>query len=942
MAYRYEKESKEVEAIVISGFEQGIAPSPLKGIANMQGVNISTETGEAMCSFDRVQQSQGTVTGGTLTVLNTDTLTVTATSGTLTVGTWITVGSGITGLPAGTYYVINSPSAGTVQLSSTFQNSSGNTSREIINYLLTGGGGAGGVSGGSNGVGGGGAGEVITGSAPVIPQGYSIVIGAGGTAGGSGASTTGLGFTAIGGSPGLPSSSNGTGGASGNGFTGGTFGGAGLQQGGGGAGASMNGGNSTGGNSGNGGDGISSSISGTATFYGGGGGGSGSGGTGGQGGGGRGGIFGLNTPGVSGTANTGGGGGGSIAAGGNTSGGSGVVIISYPTGTVTATGGTITTSGGNTIHTFTASGTWTVSAVSESFILTGFVSGSASFTAASLGLPIQSASELYTASDGTTQSRYYILDNLGQVWIHDTFPFVGITTPNWFLSEIPNPGFAFKFVSGLAVLNGWLTITFDNIMFWKNTSTLDVPFSKNTEFSCSTIGFHATLVGHQGKLYVTDGNFIMSLFPNSSLLTGGANIQSEGSYTAVTTTCTITNIIGGSMPFLAVELRVPVVFFINSTGTLPTSITPGTIYYVEIDAISSPMQFQVYTALTGGSPLDMQTGASGPQYFNTFYPLLNGQSAVVFSPQRLNLPFFEVAQCMAELGNTVIIGGRTNTVYPWDQVSALPSDLIFLPENNVATIVTVNNSGYIFAGQKGNVYITNGSSVSLAVKVPDYCAGIAGSPSTYIEPYFTWGAAMYLRGRVYFSILDQTATKAGNCGGVWSFVPTQNFYIGQDVGIGLRVENQNSYGTYNGVATVLLGSYVQTQIGPQYWSGWYSSLSSPTYGIDFSDTIPGTQAVIEYDLIPTGTLFDKDTFQQIEYKLSAPLAAGESVAVNYRQNGTDAFASAGVINTENATGLSGLLQVQFQKGQWLQLQSVSTPLNSSSSSFVRFTELRIR
>ena len=44
-------------------------------------------------------------------------------------------------------------------------------------------------------------------------------------------------------------------------------------------------------------------------------------------------------------------------------GGSGIVIISYPTGLITATGGTITTSGGNTIHTFTSNGTFTVTSL---------------------------------------------------------------------------------------------------------------------------------------------------------------------------------------------------------------------------------------------------------------------------------------------------------------------------------------------------------------------------------------------------------------------------------------------------------------------------------------------------------------------------------------------------------------------------------------------------
>jgi hypothetical protein len=34
------------------------------------------------------------------------------------------------------------------------------------------------------------------------------------------------------------------------------------------------------------------------------------------------------------------------------------VIVKYTTGAMTATGGTVTTSGGNTIHTFTSNGTF--------------------------------------------------------------------------------------------------------------------------------------------------------------------------------------------------------------------------------------------------------------------------------------------------------------------------------------------------------------------------------------------------------------------------------------------------------------------------------------------------------------------------------------------------------------------------------------------------------
>jgi hypothetical protein len=135
---------------------------------------------------------------------------------------------------------------------------------------------------------------------------------------------------------------------------------------------------------GNGGDGVYSSINGTGYYWGGGGGGASwditSGGSGGAGGGGGGSVYNGLTPGTgdtnginaggNGTAasssnggaggtNTGGGGGGGTHAtsvGGN--GGSGIVIIRYY-GSQKATGGTITSSGGYTVHTFTSSGTFT-------------------------------------------------------------------------------------------------------------------------------------------------------------------------------------------------------------------------------------------------------------------------------------------------------------------------------------------------------------------------------------------------------------------------------------------------------------------------------------------------------------------------------------------------------------------------------------------------------
>jgi len=255
-----------------------------------------------------------------------------------------------------------------------------------VTYLVVAGGGGGGGSS-SGGGGGGGAGGFRTSTLSVSSQAnYAVTVGAGGaggTTGQSGASgngtngndsvfssitsTGGGGAGAGGGSQtGQIGGSGGGGGHSGNaggvgtagqGNNGGTPVGA-HNGGGGGGGASAVGATTpSAAVGGAGGAGTASSISGSSVTYAGGGGGA-SNTTGGAGGAGGGGAAEAPTS-VAGTANLGGGGGGGYGVSGVArAGGSGVVIISYA-GAQRGAGGTITTSGGNTIHTFTSSGTYT-------------------------------------------------------------------------------------------------------------------------------------------------------------------------------------------------------------------------------------------------------------------------------------------------------------------------------------------------------------------------------------------------------------------------------------------------------------------------------------------------------------------------------------------------------------------------------------------------------
>ena len=262
-----------------------------------------------------------------------------------------------------------------------------------VEYLLVAGGGGGGsVASSTPGGGGGGAGGLLTTSTSFIPgTSYTVTLGAGGSGtsasygfnggnsaivtintsigggGGGGWNTTYPNGQAGGSGGGGAYSQAGNSGTAGQGNNGGA-GETPNQAGGGGGGAGQVGGNASAGTGGRGGNGASYSISGTAVTYAGGGGGGGGttngqpGGVGGSGGGGAGGPWG--TQGVSATANTGGGGGGcggyntsvTFVNGGN--GGSGIAVIRYA-GAQRGTGGTVTSSGGYTIHTFTSSGTYT-------------------------------------------------------------------------------------------------------------------------------------------------------------------------------------------------------------------------------------------------------------------------------------------------------------------------------------------------------------------------------------------------------------------------------------------------------------------------------------------------------------------------------------------------------------------------------------------------------
>lgn len=101
---------------------------------------------------------------------------------------------------------------------------------------------------------------------------------------------------------------------------------------------------------------------------------------------------------------------------------------------------------------------------------------------------------------------------------------------------------------------------------------------------------------------------------------------------------------------------------------------------------------------------------------------------------------------MTDLQSHLVLAGNKD-LYIWDYVSVTPTAPAPVGEQ-IVSIINILNNIYVFAGQKGNIYLSNGYSAQLLYKMPDYIAGI-------IDPVWTFGGVMNHRSRLYFQALAQ-------------------------------------------------------------------------------------------------------------------------------------------------------------------------------------------
>lgn len=352
----------------------------------------------------------------------------------------------------------------------------------------------------------------------------------------------------------------------------------------------------------------------------------------------------------------------------------------------------------------------------------------------------------------------------------------------------------------------------------------------------------------------------------------------------------------------------------NLGGTVNPSANPSANWVYNWQATTTSTQGHRAVAATDNALYFCNATFVGSILENagsTFNPAT--PATYTYNASALALPTYDVATCLAQLGTSLLVGGIMNSVYPWDRISTSFTYPLICAENCIKCIVSTNATAYIFAGNRGNIYITNGSNIDLFKKFPDSISGT-------VDPYYNWGWAVYLKNQLFFTVSATTngGTAISNFAGIWAIDLTTKAF---------RMSNSLSYGTYAGTVPVLVPMGNIRPTGDSLFAGWLNS----TGGVDYTSGSPYTnyEALIDSDIMNIGGFLTKNTFSNIEFKLAKPLVSGEKIKLLQRSNLTDSFVEIG--NTTTAGLLSDSYPMNFENVQWLQIRSLSSSTASNPS-----------
>lgn len=556
--------------------------------------------------------------------------------------------------------------------------------------------------------------------------------------------------------------------------------------------------------------------------------------------------------------------------------------------------------------------TFTVSTTLGGSALTLGGSGSGTVTLVAMGIP-----KYFTQSPGTSP-MYYIVDDQNHIW-QGSYATWTLLVGNHTAGSGLGKGIAYfknyLFVFGTNYVEmcgngtGVGGITSAN---WVNVNSTGYYFINLTSIDLTVApAVNATSLTLNAVWPYVSGNYQVSIGNGAQLVSG---TFTKGSATVpitpkVTVTTVVTTIDVALFPIASVEHMAlvgtdDVLYFCNGNTVGSISVTPSNAVF---DATNFTTMFINYSAL--------------------------------------KLPVTERISWLEQLAQNLLVAG-IKFIYPWDRIST--SFNVPLPINEVpARMINIFNTVYIFAGQKGDIYMTNGYTISLFKRIPDSFIQV-------IDPSWTIGGMMFHRNKLWFGAVGNSSSGSVKIQGIFSVTLTTD--------ASLNFESQNSYGitpTSSADATGILidldapfsNGLVSGTTFDSYTSAWYNSSAGM---IDYNDTTlwSNFEPAIETDLIPIGTFLDSRTFENVEYKLDVPLAEGDAIRLSYRTNFSATYtlvgngAVTGAAGTTTATSdvatqvISDNFNSNILNAQWVQFL-VEFKCASNNSSFIRLREIRL-
>lgn len=523
----------------------------------------------------------------------------------------------------------------------------------------------------------------------------------------------------------------------------------------------------------------------------------------------------------------------------------------------------------------------------------------------------------YCAATGTSSGTYYILDSTAQVWIVTN----GGTTATLLTGNTTGTGKG----KGIAY---W-----QNYLFVFGTTFIDVCGDGTGVGGITsanwTTSYLTNVTGRSITAHISAGNTSFTLSaawtqPSGvyeTLINAGSQYV-QGTYTHGSTAVTFSPPANATNAATTVDIHI-----------FPQVARPASAYeHQSLIGYDDVLYFCNGTAL--GSIL-----APTGQFFSA-----SSFNTVKFNYAAITISLTDIANWIVNLGDSILIGGN-NAIYPWGAFrSPQPTnfDIPIPSPENISRMINIMNVVYVFSGNKGNIYQTNGYSLTIFKKIPDSFLGT-------VDPNWNFGGVMFHRNKLFFGASGLSNGGATAISGVFSLTllggSTQFTF---ETAGALTFEAQNSYGatptTAFDATNILIDNNYNviastTSEADSYISAWFNNTVG---GVDYNTTTlwNNHEPSVESDLIPCGIFLQATNFENVEYKLDRPMMSGDEIKLYYRTSFNSSYTLMGTSTASSGfLPLSDNFNSNIALAQWVQLKA--TFKCASSSSFLPQRELRL-